>query len=109
MPKLVYTSETGRNWQTIVKEAIAQHGLWSQNEEEERRAFTIFNSETVAVLRRMNMFLDDYNGQMIPGDECRLNFLTFVLQLRKNFGRNLNQEVDPTGGSNPGSLDETQR
>ena len=40
--------------------------------------------ETVAVRRRMNMVLGDYDGQMIPGDECRLNFLTFVLQLRKN-------------------------
>ena len=41
-------------------------------------------SETVAVLRQMNIAFDDYNGQMISGDECGPNFLTFVLQLRKN-------------------------
>ena len=29
----------------------------------------------------MNVVLDD-DGQMIPGDECGLNVLTFVLQLR---------------------------
>ena len=40
----------------------------------------------------MNMVLDDYDGQMITEDECGSNFLTFVLQLRKN----LNQEIDPT-------------
>ena len=40
-------------------------------------------SETVAVRRRMNMVLDYYDGQMIPGDDCGLNFLTFALQLRK--------------------------
>ena len=27
---------------------------------------------------------DDYDGQMIPRDECGPNFLTFVLQWRKN-------------------------
>ena len=41
--------------------------------------------------------LDDNDGQMIPGDEYGPNFLTFVLQLRKSPGRNLNQETDPTG------------
>ena len=35
-------------------------------------------SETVVVHRQMNMVLDDYDGQIIPGDECGLNFLTFV-------------------------------
>ena len=40
--------------------------------------------ETVAIRRRMNMISDDYDGQMMPGDECGPNFLTFVLQLRKN-------------------------
>ena len=30
------------------------------------------------------MVLDDYDGQMSPGDECGQNVLTFVLQLRKN-------------------------
>ena len=39
--------------------------------------------ETVAVRTRMNMISDDYDGQMIPRDECGPNFLTFVLQLRK--------------------------
>ena len=38
-------------------------------------------SETVAVRRRINMVLD--GGKMVPGDEYGLNFLTFVLQLRK--------------------------
>ena len=34
---------------------------------------------------------------LIPGDECGLNFLAFVLRLRENPGKNLNQEIDPTG------------
>ena len=33
---------------------------------------------------------------MITGDECGPNFLTYVLRLRKNPGKNLNQEIDPT-------------
>ena len=53
--------------------------------------------ETVAVLRRMRNGLDDYDGQMVSGDKCGLNFLTFVLQLRDNPGENLIQETDPTG------------
>ena len=28
------------------------------------------------------MVLDDYDGQMIPGDECSLHFLIFVVLLR---------------------------
>ena len=48
----------------------------------------------------------DYD-QMIPGDKCDLNFLTFVLQLRKNPGKNLNKENDPIGmGGSPGELSE---
>ena len=43
------------------------------------------------------MFLDDYDGQMVSGDKCGQNFLTFVLQLRENPAKNLNQEIDPTG------------
>ena len=31
---------------------------------------------------------------MIPGDKCDLNFLTRVLQFRKNSGKNLNKEID---------------
>ena len=31
---------------------------------------------------------------MITGDECGPIFLTFVLQLRANPGKNLNQEID---------------
>ena len=54
-------------------------------------------SETFAVRRRMNMFSDDYNGQMVLGDKCGPNFLTFILLLRKNPGKNLNQKADPTG------------
>ena len=34
---------------------------------------------------------------MIMMAKCGLNFLTFVLQLRENTGKNLNQETDPTG------------
>ena len=40
-------------------------------------------SETVAAHRRMNMILDDYDGQMILGKDCGPNFLIFVLRLRK--------------------------
>ena len=54
-------------------------------------------SETVVVRRRMNMVLDDYGGQMIPGDECGSNFQTFVQRLRKNLEKKLNQETDSTG------------
>mgnify|MGYP007063917160 CR=1 FL=1 len=43
------------------------------------------------------MVLVDYDGQMVSGDNCGLNFLTFVLQLRENSRKNLNQETDPTG------------
>ena len=43
------------------------------------------------------MVLDDYDGQMIPGDECGPTLLTFVLQLRRNPGKKLNQEIDATG------------
>ena len=38
-----------------------------------------------------------YDGNMITGDECGQNFLTFVLWLGENPGRNFNQESDPTG------------
>ena len=44
----------------------------------------------------MNKILDDYDDEMIHGDECGLNFLTFVLQLRKNPGGNLSKETDLT-------------
>ena len=54
-------------------------------------------TETFAVRRRMNMFSDDYDGQMIPGDECSSNFLTFASQFRKNPGKILNQEIYLTG------------
>ena len=42
-------------------------------------------------------FFNDCDGQMVPGDKCGLNFLTFVLKLRKNPGKNFNQETNPTG------------
>ena len=42
-----------------------------------------------------------YDDHMINGD-CGPDFLTFALQLRDNFGKNLNQEIDPTG-IEPGS------
>ena len=34
-------------------------------------------------------------GHMITGDECGPNSLTFVLRLREDPGKNLNQETDP--------------
>ena len=43
----------------------------------------------------MNMVLDDYDGKIIPRAECHLNFLTFVLELRIDHEKNLNQEIDP--------------
>ena len=43
------------------------------------------------------MVLDDYDGQIVSGDNCGLNFLTFILQLKENPGKNLNQETDPIG------------
>ena len=61
-------------------------------------------SKTVAVHRQMNMVLDD--DQMIPGDECGLNFLTFVLQFRKITGKT-NQETDPTGEPGPAGREAT--
>ena len=54
-------------------------------------------SETVTVRIRMNMVLDDYDGQMIPEEEYDLNFQTFVLRMREHHEKNLNQETNPTG------------
>ena len=51
-------------------------------------------SETIAVRRWMiglYMIWMKYGGHMITGDECGPNFLTFVLRLRENPGKNLNQ------------------
>ena len=61
--------------------------------------------ETVSV-DGWGMVLDDYDSQMVSRDNC-LNFLTFVLQLRKNSRKNLNQETHPTGIWT-GPLDERQ-
>ena len=48
----------------------------------------VFYLTTAVYARRwFTMILTD-DAQMIPGDECGLNFLTFVLQLRKNPGKN---------------------
>ena len=41
----------------------------------------------------MNMVSDDYVGQVMPGDDCGPNFLTFEETPRKK----LNQKIDPTG------------
>ena len=38
----------------------------------------------------MNMILDNYDGKIIPVYECRVNFLTFVLELRKDHNRGSN-------------------
>ena len=54
-------------------------------------------SEAVAVRRRLNMVLDDYEGQMIPGYECGLHFLTFVLHLRKNPGETSTRKLTRSG------------
>ena len=53
-------------------------------------------TEMVPIHIRKYMVLDYYDGQMITGDACSLNFLTFILQLTKNAGKNLNQEIHPT-------------
>ena len=53
--------------------------------------------ETVAARRRMNIVLDDYDGQMILGDECDLHLLTFVLQLRKNSGKISTRKMTRSG------------
>ena len=51
------------------------------------------------------MVLDDFDDQMIAGDECRRNFLTLVMQLRKKpQPGNL-----PDRGSNPGLLGARQQ
>ena len=39
----------------------------------------------------------NYDGQIMPGSECGLNFLTFIFQLRKTPPENLNKEGDPIG------------
>ena len=43
-------------------------------------------SETVTFCRWMNMVWMINDGHMIQGEECSLNFLTFVLQLQKTQG-----------------------
>ena len=53
--------------------------------------------------------INDEHICMITGYECDLNFLTFVLQLRKNPGKNPNQGNWPDRGSNQGTLGERQR
>ena len=61
-------------------------------------------SETVAFRRRMIYSLDDiYDGHMITGDECGLNFLTFVLRLWENPGKTQPGNL-PNQESNPGPL-----
>ena len=47
--------------------------------------------------RYMVFFWMICDGYMITGDECGPNFLTFVLRLRKNPGKNLKQKIDMTG------------
>ena len=44
----------------------------------------------------MNIVLEDGDSQMIPGDKYGINLLTKDLQLRRNRGKNLNQEIDQT-------------
>ena len=44
----------------------------------------------------MRDVLDEYDGQIVSGDKCGLNFLTFLLQLTENSGKNLNQETNKT-------------
>ena len=54
-------------------------------------------SEIVAVHGRMNMVLIDFDGQLISEDRCGSNFLTFVIQFKKNPVKNLNLDICPTG------------
>ena len=42
-------------------------------------------SETVAIRRRMNMISGVYDAEIIPGDECDPNFLTFVCMYSGRF------------------------
>ena len=53
----------------------------------------------------MNMALDDYDGQVIPGDESAQSFQTVDLQLTKTTGKNLNQEINQTGEATTSTLD----
>ena len=64
--------------------------------------------ETVVIHRQKNMVLDDdCDSQMISRDECNLNFLTFILKLRKI--QNKHQPGNwPDRWSNPGPLGERQ-
>ena len=47
--------------------------------------------------RRLDVVSDDYDDQMIPGDECDPNFLTFVLQLKKNSAKISTRKLTPPG------------
>ena len=55
------------------------------------------SSETDAVRRRLIHGLDDIWWPYDNRVECGIYFLTFVLRLMENPGKNLNQEIDPTG------------
>ena len=50
------------------------------------------------------MVLDDYDEANDTGDECDLNFLTFVLQLTKKPGKNLTKKLIRPG-MEPGPAD----
>ena len=65
-------------------------------------------SETFAVRRRMIYGLQDtvHDGHMIAGDECGLNFLTFVVRLGENPGKKPLPGIRPDKRSNPGALRE---
>ena len=54
-------------------------------------------SEPVVIRRRMNMVWMINDGHMITEDECGLNILTCVLQLRKIPGKTSSRKTDPTG------------
>ena len=59
--------------------------------------YCIWGQRPSPSVARWGMVLDDYDDQMVSGDKYVLNLLTFILPLRENTGKTLNQEIDSTG------------
>ena len=57
----------------------------------------------------MNMVWMVNDGHVMPGDDCDKNFLTFVLQLRKNPGKISARTVDRTHARWIRGIDVTSR
>ena len=67
-------------------------GLHLRQHKHERR----YTSFTHTFIRTTWIWKDDYDGQMIFGDLMGLNFLTFVLQVRKNPQKTSPRKLVPT-------------